>query len=513
MPAERLSMRKIKETLRMNALGLSARKIGRSLGIAKSTVNEYMKRAAAAGLAWPWPEEWDETEIERRLFPVGPLPGVIRPLPDWAETHLELRKKGLTLFLLWEEYKARYPEGYHYSRFCDLYRDWTKKLDLTLRQEHRAGEKLFVDYAGITVPVYDHGALRAAQIFVAVLGASSYAYAEATWTQMLPDWTASHVRAFEFFEGVTEIVVPDNLKSGVTRPCRYEAGVNRTYADLLAHYGTVAIPARIRKARDKAKVEAGVLLVERWILARLRHRTFLSLADLNAEIRTLLEKLNARPFQKLMGCRRSMYEALDRPALRPLPAERYSFAEWETARVNVDYHLVVDLHYYSVPYQLVGKELDLRLTATTIEAFWKGRRVASHVRKNEPNRFSTVPAHMPPDHRAYVEWTPERIVDWTTKAGISTRALAERIIRTRDHPQQAFRSCLGLMRLGKIYGEERLEAACARALQVNAISYTSVKSVLKNGLDREPLRIAAARPPIDHPNIRGAEYYEGEASC
>jgi transposase len=251
-------MRKIKETLRMNALGLSARQIGRSLGIAKSTVNEYLKRAAAAGMAWPWPDEWDETAIERRLFPAGTPPDIVRPLPDWAETHLELRKKGLTLFLLWEEYKARFPEGYHYSRFCDLYRDWAKKLDLSMRQEHRAGEKMFVDYAGLTVPVYDHGTLREAQIFVAVLGASSYAYAEATWTQTLPDWTASHVRAFEYFGGVTEIIVPDNLLSGVTRPCRYEPGVNATYGDLPAHYRTVAIPARIKKPRDKAKVEAGV---------------------------------------------------------------------------------------------------------------------------------------------------------------------------------------------------------------------------------------------------------------
>jgi transposase len=506
-------MRKIKETLRMNALGLSARKIGPSLGIAKSTVNEYLKRAAAAGLRWPLPEELNETTIKLRLFPTGPRPEIVRPLPDWAETHVGLRKKGLTLFLLWEEYKARFPEGYHYSRFCDLYREWAKKLDLSMRQEHRAGEKMFVDYAGLTVPVYDHGAVREAQIFVAVLGASNYAYAEATWTQALPDWTASHARAFESFGGVTEIIVPDNLKSGVTRPCRYEPGLNATYADLLAHYGTVAIPARIRKARDKAKVEAGVLLVERWILARLRNRTFLSLEDLNVEIRTLLERLNNRPFQKLPGCRRSMYEALDRPALRPLPLDRYTYAEWKRVRINVDYHVAVDEHYYSVPYQMFGKELDVRITATTIEGFYKGRRVVSHVRKNEPYRFTTVAAHMPPSHQAYAEWTPERIVGWTTKAGVSTRALAERIIRSRAHPQQAFRSCLGLMRLGKIYGEDRLEAACARVLQVNAISYTSVKSVLKTGLDREPLRAAATTIPVDHPNIRGAEYYEGERSC
>jgi len=383
-------IRKIREIVRMNALGLSTRQIGHSLQVARSSVGEYLKRAAAAGLSWPLPEELDETTIERKLFPTGPRLEIQRPLPDWIEVHVEMRKRGVTLGLLWEEYKGHNPEGYQYSRFCDLYREWAKKLDLSMRQDHRAGEKMFVDYAGSTVPVYDHGVLRPAAIFVAVLGASNYTYAEATWTQSMPDWTAAHVRTFSFFGGVAEILVPDNLKSGVKRPCRYEAEINATYEDLLTHYGAVAIPARIRKPKDKSRAENGVLLVQRWILARLRNRTFLSLEDLNIEIRFLLVRLNDRPFRKLPGSRRSMYESLDKPALRPLPLESYVFAEWMRVRINVDYHVAVDSHYYSVPYQLFGKELDVRMTTTTIECFYQGRRVASHVRRDLQHRHTTV---------------------------------------------------------------------------------------------------------------------------
>jgi transposase len=507
-------MRKIREILRMNALGLSTRQIGHSLQVARSSVGEYLKRAAAAGLSWPLPEELDETAIERRLFPTGPRLEIQRPLPDWIEVHTEMRKRGVTLGLLWEEYKGRNPDGYQYSRFCDLYREWAKKLDLSMRQEHRAGEKMFVDYAGATVPVYDHGVLREAAIFVAVLGASNYTYAEATWTQTIPDWVAAHVRAFSFFGGVPEILVPDNLKSGVKRPCRYEPEINATYEDVLMHYGAVAIPARIRKPKDKSRAENGVLLVERWILARLRNRTFLTLQDLNAEIRFLLVRLNDRPFRKLPGSRRSMYESLDQPALRPLPLEPYVFAEWKRVRINVDYHVAVDHHYYSVPYQLFGKELDVRITAATVECFYQGRRVASHVRRTLPHRHTTVAEHMPAAHKAYAEWTPERILQWTAKAGPSTRALAETIIASRLHPQQAYRSCLGLLRLTKEYGEVRLEAACTRALRVQAISYTSVKSILKTGLDKElaPVTATTSRP-ITHDNIRGPEAFRGESPC
>jgi transposase len=518
MPAERLLMRKIREILRLKwGCGLSARQIARSLKIARSTVAEYVRRAEEAGLSWPLPEELDETAIERLLFPPQPfIPAYERPYPDWVNIHKELRHKGVTLFLLWQEYKAIYPEGFQYSRFCELYRLWTGKLALSMRQEHKAGEKMFVDYCGQTVPVVDKisGKSRQAQIFVAVLGASNYTYAEATWTQGMQDWVGSHVRAFEYISGVTELVIPDNLRSGVNKPCRYEPKLTATYEDMLTHYATAAIPTRVRKVKDKAKVENAVLVTERWILARLRHFTFFSLHELNAAIAKLLEDLNTRPFKKLAGSRRSLFEELDRPALKPLPAQRYVYAEWKKARVNIDYHVEVDRHYYSVPYQLYGREMDVRLTAKTVECFHKGHRVASHARSFLIGRHTTVKEHMPKAHQIYAEWTPERVIRWTTKAGPAARGVAECILQSRLHPQQAYRSCLGLMRLGKTYGDSRLEAACIRALRYKTTSYTSVKSILKNGLDSTPLEeTVIVSKPIEHPNIRGSAYYEGNKKC
>ena len=391
-------MRKIRDVLRLYfAAALSIRAIARSLGTSPSTVGEYLRRAKVAGLSWPVPESVDDTGLERRLFPPPPPSRTARPLPDWSEVHRELRRKSVTLSLLWQEYKETHPEGLQYSWFCEQYRAWAAKLDLVMRQEHRAGEKLFVDYAGQTVPVVDRktGAVRQAQIFVAVLGASSYTFAEATWTQTLPDWTASHVRAFAFYGGCPELVVPDNLRSGVSRAHRYEPDLNPTYHDLARHYGVAVLPARVRRPRDKAKAEVAVQVVERWILAALRHRTFFSLAELNAAIAELLERLNTRRFRKLPGSRRSQFEELDRPALRPLPNSPYVFAEWQAARASTDYHVEVDGHYYSVPHALVRRQLDVRLTARTVECFHRGQRVASHVRSPiegaTPPRPSTCP--------------------------------------------------------------------------------------------------------------------------
>src|SRR5210317_200046 len=379
MPAKRLSMRKIKEVLRLKwARGLSNRQIAKACGIARPTVSEYLRRAAQAGLAWPLPTNLDEATLERQLFrPPPSLPAQARGVPDWALVHQELKRKGVTLFLLWQEYRAAHPEGYQYSWFCDHYRAWQGKLDVVMRQDHRAGEKLFVDYAGQTMPVVDWGTgeIREAQLFVAVLGASNYTYAEATWTQGLPDWIGSHRRAFAFLGGVPELVVPDNLRAGVSKAHRYEPDNNPTYQDMATHYGVAVLPTRVRRPRDKAKVEAGVLVVERWILAVLRHRTFFSLAELNAAIAGLLEKLNARPFKKLPGCRRAHFEALDKPALKPLPIEPYEYAEWKKARVHIDYHLEVGGHYYSVPHALIKKQLDVRITQNTLECFYRGNRV------------------------------------------------------------------------------------------------------------------------------------------
>lgn len=407
------------------------------------------------------------------------------------------------------EYKAAHPEGYHYSGFCDQYRAWARKLDLVMRQEHRAGEKLFVAYAGQTVEVVDRhtGEIGHAQIFVAVLGASSYTYAEATWTQQLPDWIGSHVRAFEFLGGVSELLVPDNLRSGVSKAHRYEPELNATYAELASHYGVAVLPARVRKPRDKAKAESGVFLVERWILAVLRHRTFFSLAELNSEIARHLERLNTRPFKKLPGARRELFEQLDRPALRPLPAQPYEFAEWKKVRVNIDYHVEIAGHYYSVPYQLVRKALEARYSERIVECFHNGQRVASHPCSHLKGHHTTVPEHMPVAHRRYAEWTPQRLIRWAEKTGSATASMVQTILERRAHPQQGFRSCLGIMRLGKSFGEERLEAACRRALTLGACSYKSLESILRQGLDRKSIPEQQDLDlSIEHEDIRGTDY-------
>jgi transposase len=505
-------MRKIKEVLRLKQeQKLTNRAIARSCSIGRATVGEYLRRAAAAGLNWPLPEEVDEAELERRLFPPPPdIPVPLRPVPVWSEVHQELRRKGLTLFLLWEEYRQANPDGFQYSWFCERYNLWAGKLDLVMRQQHRAGEKTFVDYAGQTVPVVnpETGEVREAQIFLAVLGASSYTYAEATWTQQLPDWIESHVRACNFFGGVTEIWVPDNLKSGVSKACRYDPDINPTYQDLASHYGCAVIPTRKYRPKDKAKAEAGVLLVERWILARLRKTTFFSLSQLNRAIRELLVWLNAHAFQKMPGSRRSQFETLDQPALRPLPAQPYVFADWKKARVNLDYHVEVDGHYYSVPYQLAKREVDIRFTQRTVEAFFRGRRVASHIRSYRKGRFTTLDEHMPKAHQEYLEWTPERLIRWAAETGPLTAQMVEAVLASRTHPQQGFRNCLGILRLGKAYGADRLENACRRAMTLGSYGYRSVESILKNGLDRKPLPVPTPPAPvIEHDNLRGADYY------
>ena len=513
MPRERLSMRKIKEVLRLRfEHGLSHRDIGRSCGIGLTTAREYIVRAKAAGLSWPLPAEMDDGALERLLFP-APVKreAMARGLPEWAAVHRELRKPGVTLQLVWQEYRAVFPEGYGYSRYCELYRAWAKTLDVTMRFEHKAGETLYVDYAGPTMEVVNPqtGEVTQVHIFVAAQGASNYTYAEATWSEGLRDWIGAHVRALEYFGGVNAVVVPDNTKAAVTSPHRYEPDLNKTYADWAQHYGCAVVPARALKPRDKAKVEAAVQGVERWVMAPLRNRTFFSLAALNRALREQLEAYNNRPFQKLEGSRASLFKELDRPALKPLPPTRYELAEWKQATVHVDYHVEVNKHRYSVPYQLVHKKVDVRSTQSTIEILFKGKRVASHRRSAHKGHFTTQKEHMPKSHREYAEWTPERLIRWASKTGEHTATLIERILASRPHPQQGFRSCLGIMRLGKQYGQDRLEAACKRALAINSLSYKSVESILKHGLEKQPLsKPQSESPAIEHQNVRGPEYYQ-----
>ena len=453
MPRKRLSMRKIKEVLRLSrGLGLTARKIGRSLSISHPTVLDYLSRAKKHGLAWPLPDHLDEAALEKLLCgPSSVSSPSTRPQPDCPYIHQELRKKGVTLQLLWQEYKEVHPSGYQYTQFCDIYRKFAKKLDLSLRQHHKAGDRLFVDYAGQTIPVTDRdtGEIRAAQIFVAVLGASNYTYAETAYSQELPAWISAHVRAFEFFGGVPSVIVPDNLKSAVVRACRYEPDLNPTYQEMAAHYGAAVLPARARKPKDKAKVEAGVLIVERWILAALRNRSFLGLDQLNTAIRELLDALNARPFKKMNACCFSLFETLDLPALKPLPSQRYMYAEWKKARVNIDYHVEVEGHYYSVPYTLAREQIDVRMTSTTIECIHRGKRMASHLRSTRRGQHTTQKAHMPQSHRRHLQWTPIRMIAQAEKVGPCCAEVVKKILLERHYPEQGFRPCLGILRLGR----------------------------------------------------------------
>jgi transposase len=515
MPAERVSMRRVREILRLKyEADASDRAIARSVGVARSTARLCLDRVAAAGLSWPLPETLTDAALEALLFAgAGAMAGQRRKAePDWTEVHRELRRPGVTLMLLWDEYRAANPGGYRYSRWCELYRGWEGRLSPTMRQVHPAGERLFVDFAGQTVEVIDPatGEVRSAQVFVAVLGASSYTYAEAVWTQSLPDWIGAHVRALEFLGGVPRQIVPDNLRSGVLRANWYEPGLNPTYIDLAAHYGTAILPTRVRRPRDKAKVEAGVLVVERWILARLRHRRFASLPALNATIAALLADLNARPMRRLGVSRRQLFEELDRPALAALPAEPFVYAEWRKRRVGLDYHVDVDGHYYSVPHRLLREPVEARVTARTVEVFHKGERIAVHVRGGLRGRHTTLAEHMPQAHRRHAEWTIERIGREAAAVGPATAALTALILKSRPHPEQGFRACLGILRLLRAFGRDRLEAACARGLEIGARSYGSIASILQHGLDRQsasrPAR-GGEEPPLLHPNIRGSGYY------
>lgn len=518
MPRPRVAMRRIRDILRLTfGEGLSRRQVSLSLNVPFTTVADHVNRARAAGLGWPLPEDLDDAGLEARLFPPVVPSNVQRPLPDWAYVHTELRKKGVTLQLLWVEYREANPDGLGYSQFANLYRQWRRHVDVVMRQHHRAGEKLFVDFAGVTIPIYEPTRTTVdfnAQLFVAVLGASSYLFAEALRSQALEHWVAGNVDALESFGGAPEIVVPDNLKSAVTTPHRYEPDVNATFQEMAAHYAMAVVPARPYRPRDKAKAEAGVQLAERWITARLRNARFTSLAEANVEIARLVDVLNRRPFKKLDGSRHELFERLDRPALHPLPTERYEFATWRQCRVNIDYHVELERHYYSVPYQLVGKRLDVRATRSTVEVFFSARRVASHVRSHQRHGFTTDPAHMPESHRRHAHWTPSRIVAWAERTGPAAAALVAGIMERRPHPEQGYRTALGIIRLADKYGTERCEAACARALAMSSFSYKSVQSILSHNLDRQALptpRITRATPM--HRNVRGPSYYREERPC
>ena len=514
MPMERMPMRRVRDCVRLKNAGISLREIACRVGVASSTVRLTLQRCEAAGIAWLLAADLTDTVLEQRLFAnAGAKSGHRRhEEPDWASVHREMKRRHVTLSVLWEEYIALHPGGYRYSRFCDLYRGWAGRLPVTMRQAHVAGERLFVDYAGDGVPVVIDrltGEIRKAQIFVAVLGVSSFTFAHASWTQTLPDWIDAHVHALEAIGGVPHLLVPDNTKTAVIKACLYDPQVNRTYAEMASHYDTAILPARPRRPRDKAKVEQAVLIVERWLLGRLRHRIFYSLSEVNAGILELMTHLNeVRPIRRLGVTRRHLLEQIDRPALKSLPAEPYEFSEWRTCRVGIDYHIEAAAHYYSVPHRFARAEVEARLTARTVEIFLKGERIAAHMRMSGNHKHTTIPEHMPSSHRRYAGWTVERIRADARQIGPATAAFCELILEGRPHPEQGFRTCLGVVRLARTYGAERLESATGRAIDIGARTYGSVKSILENNLDRRPARKRTTDgTPILHANIRGSRYY------
>lgn len=506
-------MRQLREILRLSLeSGLAQRVVADAVGVGVGTVCEYLGRARAAGVGWPIPAELsDEERLEAAVF--GPKREVEhgRGLPEMAWVHGELRRAGVTLSLLWQEYLGANPGGYRYSQFCEHYHRFRKRLSPVMRQVHRAGEKVFVDFAGKKPSIVDptSGEVRSVELFVGVLGASSYVFAAAAEHQDLSNFVSLNVRMLEAFGGTPSIFVPDNLKAAVTGACRYEAVVNRTYQDMAAHYGAAVIPARAYKPRDKAKVEVSVLLAERWIVASLRQRTFFSVGELNEAIREKVVELNERVMRRAGVSRRELFETYDRPALKPLPQAQYEIGVWKECKVNIDYHIELEHNVYSVPHALVGQRVEARSTARCVEVFLRSTRVASHLRLTGRGRASTLAEHMPAAHRAHAEWTPSRLISWAAKAGPATGHVVEAILQSKPHPEQGYRACLGLMRLGRVHGTQRLEAACQIAKRLGAESYKTVKNILASGMDRNPLAATATESSLPHhENIRGAACYD-----
>jgi transposase len=504
-------MRMIREILRLHhACGLSKHKVSEALNCARTSVREYIKRAHAAGLTWPLPPELDDDELLEKHLYGSQSEQKQRPQPDCAYIHQELAKKGVTLCLLWEEYRQEHPDGYSLTQFCDIYRQWRKTVDLVMRQEHKAGHKAFSDFAGTTLPIIDvsTGEVRPAHLFLCALGASNYTYARLFWHEDSEAWCMGHAFAFQYFDGCPEIVVPDNPKPVTTKACRYEPDINPSFSQMANHFHVAVVPARVRRPKDKAIVESAVGLATRWILAVLRNRTFHSLAEANQAVEELLVKLNNKQFKKMPGSRHSRYEEIDKPALKKLPEHRYEYMHIKYASVHIaDYHVEYDDSWYSVPHEYRGRKVEVRATATTLEVFLKGKRIASHARRFIKASRATLDEHRPKAHRAYGEWPPERLVNWAAKIGPAAKAVVEKVIATKPHPELSYRTCFGILGLAKQVGNERLEAACQRALAINACSYKSVKSILTNGLDKRPLPEKPRQLTIIHTNIRGASAF------
>lgn len=505
-------MRKIREVLRLRLeAGLSIRQISSSTKTSVGAIQKLLARADALNLNWPLPEDLDDGRLAAMFYPgADPTTSTRYQVPDWATVHQELKRKGMTKQLLWEEYTAQYPNRcYSYSQYCDRYRHWLKQQKRSMRQTHKAGEKCFVDYCGPTVPIINPqtGEIHTAQVFVAVLGASNYTYAEATWSQGLRDWLSSHMRTFEYFGGIPEMVVPDNLRSGVSKACRYDPELNPSYQQLAEHYQVAILPARPYKPKDKSKAEVGVQIVERWILARLRHHTFFTLAEANQCIRSLLEELNSRPFRQLPGNRQTAFETLDRPVLRPLPKQPYEYVEIRRCRVNIDYHIAFDQHHYSVPHQYVGEQVEVQASDYLIQVYFRQRQVASHPRRHRPGT-TTEAGHMPTRHRKQQQWTPGRLKTWAQDIGPDTLAWVSARLAAREHPEQAYRVCLGLLNLTREYPSQRVNAGCRIANREGLNRLKHIKAILQSNRDKLPEQLSLnAELPQHHENIRGPKSF------
>ncbi len=511
MAMERIAMHRLREILRQKlVLKSSHRDVADAVGVSLGLVSRVFTRASTLALTMEQVDALDDDALEARFYEARDRRSPTRALPDPAQIHVELRRPGVTLQLLHIEYLERHPDGYQYTKFCNHYREWLAKRSPTMRQTHAAGDKTFIDYSGKKPRIVDAatGESTEVELYVAVLGASNYTFAEATYTQQVPDFIASSARAFEFFGGVSRATVPDQLKSAVTVADRYEPGIQRSFDEFGRHYGTTILPARPASPRDKAKVEVAVQIAQRWILARIRNETFHTLGELNARIRELVDALNERPMRLYKTSRRELFGRLEKPALSPLPADAFEYAAWKKAKLNVDYHVSYEDHYYSAPHALIHEEVWVRATSATIEIFHRGSRVASHARSYAKFKHTTNTAHMPVAHQKHAEWTPSRIRGWASTIGPMTEELTRAILAERSHPEHGYRSCLGLFRLAKRYGDDRLEAACARALAVSARSYRHVESILKHGLDRAPaLETEAHGNKVAHENVRGRDYY------
>ena len=507
MPKQRMSLPMIKDVIRLKwHARLSHESIAITLKVSKGVVAKYVGLASAAGLDWETVQDWSEQRLSTALLPrsTASQPFVE---PDWGRIHRELDRKGMTLMLLWQEYVAAHPEQrtWRYTQFCEHYKTFTSRLKRSMRQHRRAGEKLFIDFAGPTVGLSDGSR---AQVFVSAMAASSYVFACATPAQRLDDWIEAMVRALHFYGGVPQLIVPDNARAVIATPDRYEPRANDTVLDLARHYGTSVLPARPRTPRDKATAESSVQVVTRWVLARLRHERFDTVAQVDAAIAALLPSLNERPFQKLPGSRASVFAELDAPALMPLPAQRYELARFKTVKVHIDYHVEIEAHRYSVPHALVGQTLEVRITRHALELLLRGQRVAAHARNDRRGGYTTVEAHMPAAHRAHLEWTPQRLIDWGQRIGLSCGELITRLLQTYKHPEHGYRSCLGLLSLSRRYGEARLEAACERALALGTWRYRHVRDLLANQRDLAAEATAADWISPAHANLRGPGYYQ-----